>query len=257
MMPKSQILNPKTHSTLDADDVARFSQQAAEWWNPEGPFRPLHRLNPVRLGYIRDRIMAHYAVQAEGRQPLQGLTLLDIGCGGGLVTEPLARLGAKVTGLDASETTIGVAASHATTMGLTIDYRCSSVEALAATKPLAQYDVIIALEIIEHVADPGLFLQSIARLLKPGGLLIMSTLNRTPKSFLLGIVAAEYLLGWVPRGTHQWRQFIRPSELAARLESCGLKVTDLSGLTFNPLTDSFELKARDLGVNYLLVAVAS
>jgi 2-polyprenyl-6-hydroxyphenyl methylase/3-demethylubiquinone-9 3-methyltransferase len=242
----------RTAASIAPDEIAHFSQQAKDWWNPEGPFRPLHRLNPVRLGYVRDQACAHFNLSAKGRQALKGLSALDVGCGGGLVAEPLARMGAKVTGLDASQEAIETARRHGRMMGLAVDYRVGSVEELAKGKQ--RYDLITALEIIEHVADMDSFLGALTKLLKPGGLLVMSTLNRTPKSFLLGIIAAEYIFGWVPRGTHQWRKFVRPSELVQRLDRHGLQTTDLSGLVFNPLRNEFELSASDLAVNYMLAA---
>ena len=228
-------------ASIAHDEIARFSAQAEEWWNPKGPFRPLHRLNPVRLAYIRDQVGG-----------LKNTRVLDVGCGGGLIAEPLTRLGAKVTGIDASHASIAVARQHADSMGLSIDYRATSVEDLARGKD--RYDVITALEIVEHVADLPSFLRAIAALLKPNGTVILSTLNRTPKSFMLGIVAAEYVLRWVPRGTHQWKKFIRPSEMVAALEACNLTTTDLTGVTFDPLQSSFALDTNDLAVNYLLTA---
>lgn len=246
-------------STLSAsiadEEVAQFSRHADAWWDPEGAFRPLHRLNPVRLAYIRERALKHFGLKAGPRQALKGLAVLDAGCGGGLLAEPLARMGAKVMGLDASREAIEVAKKHAKLSKLAIDYRAGSVEKLAQGK--TRFDVITALEIAEHVADLDSFLKALAKLLKPGGLLIMSTLNRTPKSFLLGIVAAEYILGWVPRGTHQWQKFIRPSELARQLEKRGLETENISGLIFNPLRGEFQLSANDLEVNYLLTATRS
>jgi 2-polyprenyl-6-hydroxyphenyl methylase/3-demethylubiquinone-9 3-methyltransferase len=240
-------------SSIAHDEVAQFSRHAEDWWNPDGVFRPLHRLNPVRLTYIRERACTRFRRNPDIRHSLRNLTILDVGCGGGLLTEPLARMGAEVTGLDASKESIAIARTHVKETGLAIDYRTGSVEDLACGK--TRYDIITALEIVEHVADLDAFIKPIARLLKPGGLLIMSTLNRTPKSFLLGIVAAEYVLRWVPRGTHQWGKFLRPSELVRHLELSGIRTTDLTGLVFNPMRDEFELSARDLDVNYMLAAV--
>ena len=240
-------------ASIAADEVARFSAQAADWWNMEGSFRSLHRLNPLRVGYVRDQIVAHCERDATRRDALRGLKLLDVGCGGGLLAEPLARLGATVTGLDASAETIAVAAAHAAESGLAIDYKASSVEELAEGK--ARYDVITALEIVEHVADRASFIAALAKLLKPDGLLLMATLNRTTRSFMLGVVAAEYVLGWVPRGTHDWNSFVRPSELARELEQEGLALRDLTGMVFNLLRGEFVLSKTDLRVNYLLSAV--
>lgn len=245
---------PRNHAaSIASDEINRFSEHAEDWWNPDGAFKPLHRLNPLRVGYVRDQACAHFGRKADSRHSLKDLRILDVGCGGGLLTEPLARLGGDVTGIDASAETIAVARRHAKAMHLAIDYRISSVEELAKKKD--RYDLITALEIIEHVADVDSFMVALAKLLKPGGLLVMSTLNRTPKSFLLGIVAAEYVLGWIPRGTHDWKKFIRPSELVEQLEENNLKPTDLTGMIFNPLRGEFVLSKNDLDVNYLVTAI--
>lgn len=249
-MPRPYAL--KAAPSVADEEIAQFSRHAEDWWNPDGVFRPLHRLNPVRLEYIRDQACAHFKRPIDKRYSLKGLRVLDVGCGGGILSEPLARMGADVTGLDASLESITVAKQHAKDSGVKIDYRCDNIEELARGK--MRYDLITALEIVEHVADLDAFIKPLTGLLKPDGLLIMSTLNRTPKSFLLGIVAAEYILNWVPRGTHSWKKFLRPSELAHRLEKCDMRVTDLTGLIFNPLRGAFELSARDLDVNYLLTA---
>jgi 2-polyprenyl-6-hydroxyphenyl methylase/3-demethylubiquinone-9 3-methyltransferase len=241
---------PRHAASIATEEIDRFSQQAEDWWNPEGAFRPLHRLNPLRVEYVRDRACTHFGRSVGTRQSLKGLKILDVGCGGGLLAEPLARLGGEVTGIDASKETIAVARDHAKAMRLDIDYRVSSVEELAKKK--IRYDLITALEVIEHVADVDSFLAALSRLLKPDGLLVMSTLNRTPKSFLLGIVAAEYVLGWIPRGTHEWKKFVRPSGLVKWLEENGLQAEDLTGLIFNPLRGAFELRKDDLDVNYMV-----
>ena len=243
---------PRRNSTIAADEIANFSRHAGAWWNPHGPLRSLHQLNPVRIGYVRDQIAAH-GFGGKGRFPLRGLSLLDVGCGGGLLCEPLARLGAKVTGLDASSAAIAEAKRHAEAGGLDIDYRAGSVEDLA--EGAKRYDVITALEIVEHVADLDRFIVALSQLLKPNGLLILSTVNRTPKSFMLGIVAAEYILRWVPRGTHHWKQFVKPSELVQRLEANSCEVTDISGITYRPLSDDFVINSDDCDVNYMMVAV--
>lgn len=238
--------------TTDEAEVGRFSQIAHEWWDEGGKFRPLHKLNPVRLRYVREQVCGHLGLDKSGLRPFRGLQVLDVGCGGGLVAEPLARLGARVTGLDASAETIKVARLHAQQSGVDVDYICGAAEDLAGQKK--KYDVVTALEIVEHVADVPEFVSACATLVKPGGLLIMSTLNRTGKSFALGIVAAEYILRWVPRGTHSWKKFLRPSELSRQVQLQGLETVDISGLVFDPLRDEFSLSSRDLDVNYLLTA---
>ncbi|HEX6957197.1 MAG TPA: bifunctional 2-polyprenyl-6-hydroxyphenol methylase/3-demethylubiquinol 3-O-methyltransferase UbiG [Ferrovibrio sp.] len=242
----------QTAASIDPAEIARFSAMAAEWWNPQGKFRPLHKFNPVRLGFIRDRIASHFACDPAKAAPLSGLRLLDIGCGGGLVAEPLARLGAAVVGVDASERNIGVAQLHAGEGGLAIDYRCTSAEALAAAGE--SFDVVLALEVIEHVADLEGFLKACGQMVKPGGLLIAATLNRTAKAYALAVIGAEYVLGWLPRGTHDWKKFVKPHELAAGLRHAGLAVQELAGVSYDPLGDRWQL-GRDTGVNYMMVAV--
>ncbi|HEX9466298.1 MAG TPA: bifunctional 2-polyprenyl-6-hydroxyphenol methylase/3-demethylubiquinol 3-O-methyltransferase UbiG [Alphaproteobacteria bacterium] len=238
--------------SVDPAEIARFSAMAAEWWDREGKFRPLHKLNPVRLTYIRDRLAVRFGRDPKKPRPLAGLRLLDIGCGGGLVAEPMARLGAEVVAIDASATNIGVARTHAAESELAIDYRVAAAEALAAAGE--RFDAVLCLEVIEHVADLPGFLAATAALVRPGGALIAATLNRTPQAFLLAIVGAEYVLGWLPRGTHEWGKFVRPAELAASLRRGGLTIEDLSGAVYSPLTDSWRL-SRDLTVNYLCFAV--
>jgi len=244
----------RAHSTVDEGEIERFSRIAEEWWDPKGKFAPLHRLNPVRLGYIRDRAAAHWRRDPLGGSPLAGLSLLDIGCGGGLLCEPMTRLGAAVTGIDAADRNIATARLHAERQGLAIDYREATAEALAAEG--RQFDIVLALEIVEHVADVDLFLQSCGRLAKPGGLVFLSTLNRTAKAWALAIVGAEYVLGWLPRGTHRWSKFLRPSELAAGLRPHGMDLRELAGVAYDPLRDKWGLGA-DLDVNYLLFATKS
>ena len=235
--------------TVDPEDVARFSAIAAEWWDPTGKFKPLHRLNPLRLTYIRDEVCKRLGRDPLAPNALSGLRVVDIGCGGGLLAEPIARMGATVVGVDASEKNIKTAATHAAETGTTVDYRATTAEALAASGE--KFDVVLAMEVIEHVADVPLFLKSLSDLLAPGGVLFLATLNRTPKSFALAIVGAEYILRWLPRGTHNWRQFLRPSELNAAVRTYGLSVRNLTGITYNPLSDEFRLNARDLAVNYM------
>lgn len=243
-------------ASVDAAEVAKLSASAEEWWDPAGRFRPLHRLNPVRLAFIRDRVAAHAGRDPLAERPLQGLRLLDIGCGGGLLAEPLARLGAEVVGIDASPENVEVAALHAAESGLAIDYRLTSAEALAEdlTAAGAGFDVVVNMEVVEHVADAAVFLHASAALVRPGGAMVVATLNRTPKAFVLAIVGAEYVLGWLPRGTHDWRRFLRPSELAALLRDGGVEIAEITGVAYNPLTAAWRLD-RDLDVNYMVFAV--
>lgn len=242
-----------TASSIDDAEIAKFRAMAAEWWDPAGKFKPLHMLNPVRLDYITGQITAEFARDRKSLRPFEGLRLLDIGCGGGLISEPMARLGAAVTGADAAAENIEVARLHAEQSGLAIDYRAVTAESLLAEG--AQFDVVLALEIVEHVADPQQFLTTCARLLRPGGVLIASTLNRTPQSFAAAIVGAEWVMRWLPRGTHEWRRFIRPDELAGMFEAAGVRVVDRAGMVFNPLGWSWSLSRRDLAVNYLMAGV--
>ncbi len=238
-------------ATIDAEDIRQFEELGEKWWDESGPMAPLHRLNPVRLEYLRRIIRERFSLP-DRIKCLQSLKIADIGCGGGLVAEPLARMGATVTGVDAGQENIRVAKAHAKAHGLDIDYQVVTAEKLAASGK--KFDVVTALEIVEHVADVDVFLQACCKLVAPGGMLIMSTLNRTPKSYLLGIVATEYVLRWLPRGTHDWKKFVKPSELARGLETHGLEVTDLRGLIYNPFTRDFQLSKSDLDVNYLLTA---
>lgn len=240
---------PSATTTIDRDEIARFTAIAAEWWDPDGKFRPLHRLNPLRLTYIRDVVCRRLGRDPLALAPLAGLRLLDIGCGGGLLAEPLARMGADVVGIDAGETMVRTAAAHAAETGTAVAYRATTAEDIAASG--ARFDVVTALEVVEHVADVPLFLRSCAALLAPGGVLFLSTINRTPKSFALAIVGAEYVLRWLPRGTHDWRRFLRPSELAAGLRREGLAFRDVTGVAYGPLTSEFRLAPRDLDVNYM------
>lgn len=239
-------------TTLDEAELARFERVAAEWWDAEGKFRPLHRMNPLRVGYIRDRVSAHYGRDPLGPRPLAGLRLVDVGCGGGLLSEPMARLGAAVTGIDAGAEAVQIARLHAARRDLAIEYRCMTAEDLVATGE--RFDVVLALEIVEHVADRDAFLRAVAGLCRPGGAVVMSTINRTAKSFALAIVGAEYVLRWVPRGTHTWRKFVRPSELSAGLRRCGVMVQDVTGIVYDPLRGIWSLSTQDLDVNYILFA---
>lgn len=240
-------------STVDAAEVAKFAALADMWWDTEGPFRPLHQLNPVRLRCIRDRAALHFGRDPLAPKPLEGLRILDIGCGGGLLAEPLTRLGARVTGIDATERNIRVASLHAERNALSIDYRHTTAETVLDEGE--RYDLVLNMEVVEHVADLNAFLAASGGLVRPGGMMIAATLNRTLKSYALAIVGAEYVLRWLPRGTHDWRRFVRPSELAAGLRRAGLRVMTLSGVVYNPLTGAWSLNERDLDVNYIAIAV--
>ncbi len=239
-------------STVDPAEIARFGRIAAEWWDPDGKFRPLHRMNPVRIGYVRDRACERLGRDPRSVRPFDGLAAADIGCGGGLLAEPLARLGASVTALDAGAEAIAAARLHAGGAGLDIDYRCQTAEDLAASG--ARFDLVTALEVVEHVARVDTFVAALAALVRPGGVLVMSTLNRTARSFALAIVGAEYVMRWLPRGTHDWRKFLHPSELASGLRRHGFAVRDVSGLIYDPAGGGWRLSARDLAVNYLMTA---
>lgn len=225
---------------------------AAEWWDPKGKFKPLHKFNPVRLGFIRDTIERHFNLSSTARKPFEGLRVLDIGCGGGLVSEPMTRLGASVTAVDASEANIKTAMTHAEQGGLEIDFRAGTVEALIETGEPA-FDVVLNLEVVEHVADPAQFLKDCASLVKPGGLTVVATLNRTAKAFALAIFGAEYVLGWLPRGTHEFEKFLRPDEVGGPLKEAGLDVAPAQGVSFNPIADQWRLSG-DTKVNYMMVA---
>jgi len=240
-------------ASVDEAEVAKFAALAENWWDLEGPFRPLHQLNPIRLRFIRDNISAHFDRDELAPQPLSGLRILDIGCGGGLLSEPLARMGATVVGIDATEKNVRVAALHAEQGHLSIDYQHTTAEALRDAGET--FDVVLNMEVVEHVADVGSFLQASGDLVNHGGIMIAATLNRTAKSFALAIVGAEYVLRWLPRGTHDWRRFVRPSELATGLRQTGMQVTSLTGVIFNPLNGNWSLNDRDLDVNYMAVAV--
>jgi 2-polyprenyl-6-hydroxyphenyl methylase / 3-demethylubiquinone-9 3-methyltransferase len=242
---------PTGASTVDHEEVARFSRLAGKWWDPHGPMAALHKFNPVRLAYIRDHAASHFGRDPKRLDSLAGLRILDIGCGGGVLSEPLARLGAAVVGADPSASNIAVARRHAAKSGLTIDYREASAEKLAADGE--HFDVVLAMEVVEHVADVGLFIDRAAAMVKPGGLLFVATLNRTAKSFALAIVGAEYILRWLPRGTHQWHKFVTPNELEIAIEQSGLRITAESGVIYNLLADRWQL-SRDMDVNYMVVA---
>lgn len=236
--------------TVDTKEIENFARDSSHWWDESGPFKPLHRLNPVRLQYIKDKICAAYDRDTKSLKPYKGLSILDIGCGGGLVCEPMARLGADVTGIDADSNAIAVAKAHAAQGGLGINYKGISTDDLLKEK--TKFDVVLALEIVEHVADVDGFVDHCVDICKPGGLIVFSTLNRTPKSFLLGKIAAEYILGWVPHGTHDWKKFLKPSELSRSIRAAGGDVQDLHGMVFDPIKGNFKLSADDLAVNYFV-----
>ncbi len=236
--------------SIDADEVARFSALAAKWWDPKGAFAPLHKFNPTRVRFVRDTAARQFGRDAESRAPFAGLRLLDVGCGGGLMSEPMARLGFNVTGIDASEKNIGTARQHAHETGLDVTYRNQTVEQIEAEGgPL--FDVVLSLEVIEHVADPERFLQTCARLVAPGGLLVVATLNRTTKAFALAIVGAEYVLRWLPAGTHDWRKFLKPEEISGFLRDSGLALQGPFGVSYNPLSDQWSLSS-DTAINYMM-----
>lgn len=253
-MLNQSTMKDQDKSSVNQEEINHFAADSAEWWDENGPFKPLHRLNPTRLSYIRDQICAHFN-RTDSLKPFTGLDILDIGCGGGLVCEPMARLGANVTGADADAQAIDIAQTHAKLGELDIIYRAAPAETLL--KEGKKFDVVLALEIVEHVDNVQDFVQSCADLCKPGGMIIFSTLNRTPKSFALGIIAAERILRWVPKGTHQWKKFLRPSELATLIQNIDARPDNMSGLIFNPLKGSFELSERDIDVNYFMTAVKS
>ena len=238
-------------TTIDPAEIARFDRLAATWWEPQGPMRALHAMNPARLSWIRDCATAHFERGANEIRALEGLSVIDIGCGGGLLSEPLARLGAKVTGIDPAGENVGVARRHAERAHLTIDYRAESVEAVAEAG--RSFDIVFAMEVVEHVADVTAFINACERVLKPGGLLLMSTLNRTMRSFALAIVGAEYVLRWLPRGTHDWEKFLTPDELTEEVENAGLEMIEVKGLVFDPLRFEWR-RSRDTAVNYVLAA---
>lgn len=232
--------------TVDTREIAHFSKDSANWWDPDGPFRPLHWMTPTRMEFICNTIRSHF------EHGFKNLTVLDVGCGGGLACEPMARLGATVTGVDADTTAIEVAREHAAGQRLKIDYVNGAAEDLVEDKQ--KFDVVLALEVIEHVSDPDEFMSLCSKLVKPDGLLIVSTLNRTWKSYALGIIAAEHILQWAPKGTHDWKKFVKPSELARMTRANGLEVSDVCGVVYNPLERDFALHRRDVDVNYFLVA---
>lgn len=240
-------------STASADEVARFTALAEAWWDPEGEFRPLHQLNPPRISFIRDQVALHFGRDPLGDAPLTGLRILDVGCGGGLLSEPMARLGARVTAIDAGEENIRIARLHAEREDLDIEYRHQLPEELAIMDET--YDVVLSMEVVEHVADLDAFLAACAALMRPGGAMALSTLNRTVKALALAKVGAEYVLRWLPPGTHDWRKFVKPSELAAGLRPHGVDLTALAGVVYSPFRDEWRLDPKDLDVNYMAFAI--
>jgi 2-polyprenyl-6-hydroxyphenyl methylase/3-demethylubiquinone-9 3-methyltransferase len=245
-------LTDERASTVDPAEIARFERMAGEWWDPKGKFRPLHQINPLRLGFIRDEVSRRFARGTRTPKIMAGLRILDIGCGGGILSEPLARLGGNVVGADASAINIAVAKRHAAESGLPIDYRATTAEDLAAARE--RFDIVLALEIVEHVPDVEAFVRICAGMLRPGGLMVVSTINRTAKAFALAIVGAEYVLRWLPRGTHQWNKFVTPDELRAAFRAGRLDPGRAAGMIFDPLRADWRLSERDLGVNYLIAA---
>ncbi len=245
------IARSRTDS-VDTDEVKKFAALADEWWNPHGKFRALHQLNPARLTFIRDEACVRFDRVVDADRTLAGLSVLDIGCGGGLIAEPLTRLGADVTAIDASAEAITVASQHATQMGLDISYCCADVDQIVMEGK--SFDIVLNLEVVEHVADASEFLQSSARMVGPDGMMVAATLNRTLKAYALAIIGAEYVLGWIPRGTHDWRRFVRPSELAGILRGAGLTLEKLTGITYSPIADRWCISPDDLDVNYMALA---
>ncbi|OJF90794.1 bifunctional 2-polyprenyl-6-hydroxyphenol methylase/3-demethylubiquinol 3-O-methyltransferase UbiG [Pararhizobium antarcticum] len=244
-------MSEQARTTIDQKEVDRFSAMAAEWWDPRGKFRPLHKFNPVRLTYIRDRVSEAFGRDPLAPQPLKGLRVLDIGCGGGLLSEPMARMGAEVVGADASEKNIMIARTHAEGSGVAVDYRAVTAESLAEAGET--FDVILNMEVVEHVADVDFFISTCAAMVRPGGMMFLATINRTLKARALAIFAAENILRWLPRGTHQFEKLVRPEELEKPLTADGMQITDRTGVFFNPLSNQWNL-SKDMDVNYMLVA---
>ena len=255
-MTKSSIppKNDSIHSNdFDADEVLKFQKLADTWWDTNGDMAPLHKYNPARLGYIRERIVSHFEKDTQSFTPLENLSVLDVGCGGGILSEPLCRMGGMVTGIDVTEKLINVANLHAQQGGLSIDYRHTSAETLAENGE--QFDVVICSEVIEHVPNPQSLVSTLSKVLKPNGILFISTINRTYKSYALAIVGAEYVLRWLPKGTHQWEKFLRPSEIATMLDTCSMTMTNATGLCLNILKWQWQQKPNDLQVNYITTAI--
>ncbi|HUI22506.1 MAG TPA: bifunctional 2-polyprenyl-6-hydroxyphenol methylase/3-demethylubiquinol 3-O-methyltransferase UbiG [Methylocella sp.] len=253
MLTQDKLHRPPS---VNPEEVAHFDRLGVQWWDPDGPMQALHKFNPVRVSYLRELLGRHFSVGGQSRdwrsaQALEGLTIVDIGCGAGILSEPLALLGARMTAIDPASRNIEVAQEHSAKAGLSINYRCMSVEALAAEG--ATFDVVLTMEVIEHVSDIGSFLHHAGAMVRPGGLLVAATLNRTLKSFAFAIIGAEYLLGWVPRGTHTWRQFVTPEELTKALRAAGLHIKDETGVIYDPVAAKWRL-SHDMDVNYMIAA---
>ena len=249
----SEVTQMSRATTVDDAEIAKFEAMAAEWWDLDGKFKPLHMLNPTRLDYITQQIAAEFGRDLSSAAPFEGLRILDIGCGGGLLCEPMARLGATIVGVDAAPRNIPVAQIHAEQSGLTIDYRIGTAEAMAEDGE--QFDVVLNMEVVEHVADPLAYLTACHDLLRPGGLHICSTINRNPKSFMMAIVGAEYVMRWLPKGTHEWNKFITPDELYDLMRKAGLDPVDRKGFQFNPVKWDWRISSRDLSVNYVTASL--
>ncbi len=244
-------MNDAARTTIDQAEVDRFTAMAAEWWDPAGKFKPLHKFNPVRIRYIRDKAAAHFGREANTHKPLEGLRVLDIGCGGGLLSEPMARMGAIVIGADASERNIGIATTHAAQSGVNVDYRAVTAEQLAAEGET--FDIILNMEVVEHVADVDFFITTCASMVKPGGMMFVATINRTMKAMALAIIGAERVLRWLPKGTHQYEKLVRPEELEKPLTASGMQIDERTGVFFNPLMNQWNL-SKDMDVNYMMLA---
>ena len=238
-------------TTINDAEVAKFTAMAAEWWDPKGKFKPIHKFNPVRLAYIREHVLAHFGRDGTEMRPFEGLTVLDVGCGGGLLCEPMARLGATVAGIDAAERNIAIARLHAEQSGVAVDYSVTTSEALAATG--RTFDLVLNMEVVEHVDNVPLYMKSCADLVAPGGLMLTATLNRTARALAFAVIGAEYVLGWLPKGTHDWKKFLTPDEIKALITRNGLKVTDQTGVVYHPLADDWR-KSRDMAINYMVMA---
>lgn len=240
-----------TATTINDAEVAKFTAMAEEWWDPKGKFKPIHKFNPVRLSYIREALLRHFNRDGAVIRPFEGLRILDVGCGGGLLSEPLAKLGATVTGIDAAERNIRIATLHAEQSGVTVEYRATTSEALAAAGE--QFDLVLNMEVVEHVDNVPLYMKSCADLVAPGGLMLTATLNRTARALAFAVFGAEYVLGWLPKGTHDWKKFLTPSEVKALITRNGLVVTDETGIVYHPLADEWRT-SRDMAINYMVLA---